>query len=373
MFGDDLKKSLEPIQTSDALLEKTRKAIEAARVEEARKSLEQSSKKSFSSGKYIRLGALIASVVVVGIGIMAVYPMLGAGKKSDSSSHAHGEMKITEVAEAVDIDAYDSAETTSYKNIHGKIDISNNLGDDKDSSKSNLIREGTTAASTTKMEEEVAQTTVVCEAEETTYAEESEETTAPAAETTNNSVNSLLFSKNTMIYGQTLSIDSDNHKLCWSNNIDAIGSDAKNYDLPELPPLNKLDRIEGIAFLEEKESLGVVVNSPVTGNSKNGFCSIYLYKLNDTKWEETYSFSQSGTMGMALFTDANTFMMYSNYKDDPDAEQITPLIRVNNGNWETLPDDQFTKLYNGRGGSYLITTYIDLNTMETDCSAMYNS
>ena len=45
MLGDELKKALEPIQASDELLEKTRRAIEQARIQQAQETLDKSVRK----------------------------------------------------------------------------------------------------------------------------------------------------------------------------------------------------------------------------------------------------------------------------------------------------------------------------------------
>ena len=105
MLRDELKKSLEPIQTSPELLEKTRKAIEEARLEQARKTVASQSYARSSSRNSLSLKALIpvACAVLLIAGIAVAWPFVEGNKKSsEKRSHAiqqHNDAIIDVVAE----------------------------------------------------------------------------------------------------------------------------------------------------------------------------------------------------------------------------------------------------------------------------------
>lgn len=85
MLGDELKKSLEPIQASDELLEKTRRAIEQARLQQASATLAQKSapkKNTAYRSMFLRAVVPIACVLILGFGILAILPAIS--KKTDS-------------------------------------------------------------------------------------------------------------------------------------------------------------------------------------------------------------------------------------------------------------------------------------------------
>ncbi len=119
MLSDELKKSLEPIQTSDELLEKTRKAIEEARLQQARETVAQKShgrssifdRLSFNTVIYI-----ICAVLLVG-GIAVTVPfIIKMGKpyrtKSDREIKSHNDA-IHEVVAEIDADLGYEGERTS--------------------------------------------------------------------------------------------------------------------------------------------------------------------------------------------------------------------------------------------------------------------
>lgn len=84
MFGDDFKKDLEPIKVSPELLEKTRKSIEQARVQQAQESLDRADSSSFRRRNTIRIIAVAAcAVLLVGGGILLL-PKLAGSKQSAS-------------------------------------------------------------------------------------------------------------------------------------------------------------------------------------------------------------------------------------------------------------------------------------------------
>ena len=124
MFGDDLKKSLEPIKTSDELLEKTRLAIEKARLEQAKASLEPAhteSKKRSSFGFSWKMVVPIACALFVVGGAVMVSSYVNkskAAKKDGIKTHNKAiEVADFEIDAALGGDSYDYADTTAANTV----------------------------------------------------------------------------------------------------------------------------------------------------------------------------------------------------------------------------------------------------------------
>ena len=115
MLGDELKKALEPIQASDELLEKTRKAIEQARLQQAKETLAKKSepqqtvlstapRSSANRSYYWKAIIPIACVVLLFAGAILILPNL-AKSNTDSKNatnagvNAHNEAIADVVAE----------------------------------------------------------------------------------------------------------------------------------------------------------------------------------------------------------------------------------------------------------------------------------
>ena len=103
MLGDELKKALEPIQASDELLEKTRKAIEQARLQQAKETLAKKSepqqtvlstapRSSANRSYYWKAIIPIACVVLLFAGAILILPNL-AKSNTDSKNGARGEIQ----------------------------------------------------------------------------------------------------------------------------------------------------------------------------------------------------------------------------------------------------------------------------------------
>lgn len=103
MLGDELKKALEPIQTSDELLEKTRKAIEQARLQQAKETLAKKSepqqtvlstapRSSANRSYYWKAIIPIACVVLLFAGAILILPNL-AKSNTDSKNGTRGEIQ----------------------------------------------------------------------------------------------------------------------------------------------------------------------------------------------------------------------------------------------------------------------------------------
>ncbi|MBO4651540.1 MAG: hypothetical protein J5653_10155 [Clostridiales bacterium] len=103
MLGDELKKALEPIQASDELLEKTRKAIEQARLQQAKETLAKKSepqqtvlstapRSSANRSYYWKAIIPIACAVLLFAGAILILPNL-AKSNTDSKTGARGEIQ----------------------------------------------------------------------------------------------------------------------------------------------------------------------------------------------------------------------------------------------------------------------------------------
>lgn len=99
MLGDELKKALEPIQASDELLEKTRKAIEQARLQQAKETLAKKSepqqtvlstapRSSANRSYYWKAIIPIACVVLLFAGAILILPSLSKSSDSKNATHA---------------------------------------------------------------------------------------------------------------------------------------------------------------------------------------------------------------------------------------------------------------------------------------------
>ena len=114
MLGDELKKALEPIQASDELLEKTRRAIEQARIQQAQETLDKSVRKDARRTLFLKAMVPVACVLLVVGGLAVVLlPKLSDSKKDG------GVRKVKEHNDAVntvtaDIDSILGLDHTKY-------------------------------------------------------------------------------------------------------------------------------------------------------------------------------------------------------------------------------------------------------------------
>ena len=127
MLGDELKKSLEPIQASDELLEKTRRAIEAARIQQAQETLEKaekaSARRSARSSLFLKAMIPVACALLICGGLIVILPKImsdkeKSGNKSRMPIQEHNSA-INEVTAEIDSilgdnDHKEGEKTTSY-------------------------------------------------------------------------------------------------------------------------------------------------------------------------------------------------------------------------------------------------------------------
>lgn len=89
MLGDELKKSLEPIQASDELLEKTRRAIEAARIQQAQETLEKaekaSARRSARSSLFLKAMIPVACALLICGGLIVILPKIMSDKEKSGN------------------------------------------------------------------------------------------------------------------------------------------------------------------------------------------------------------------------------------------------------------------------------------------------
>lgn len=103
MLGDELKKSLEPIQASDELLEKTRRAIEAARIQQAQETLEKaekaSARRSARSSLFLKAMIPVACALLICGGLIVILPKIMSDKEKSGNK---SRMPIQEHNSAID-------------------------------------------------------------------------------------------------------------------------------------------------------------------------------------------------------------------------------------------------------------------------------
>lgn len=270
MLGDELKKSLEPIQASDELLEKTRRAIEAARIQQAQEALNQAEKSSRRTARramFIRAVVPVACVLILGIGIFFLIPKVGSedgtrsGKKSPIREHNGA---VNEVTAEIDSILGDSSRKTAQ------------------------------ATSETSTEEWDSY-------EETTTAEQiAEDTTRSSAETEGDLNNKHSFSldpslksgdieilipdyeeEDTVIIGDyILGISADRKSLAIqdSRTRQFLESDS-NHEIPQLD-LDLDETIYSISYVESSNTLYIVT---IVYEGSDIECHVYRCKYKDGK------------------------------------------------------------------------------------------
>ena len=176
MLGDELKKSLEPIKTSDELLEKTRQAIYEARVKQAQESLDEASsrsarKRSAGMTYFLRAAIPVACALLVIGGMVLVLPKLS---KSDVEKSAKTKSRSQASNTAAEEKAYDAAEYAADTTVAANYDL--DLQEDtQDENKGKTLSPNTTEESEPNSQEDHAmdgETTIEEEAGSTAPAED---------------------------------------------------------------------------------------------------------------------------------------------------------------------------------------------------------
>lgn len=163
MLGDELKKALEPIQASDELLEKTRKAIEQARLQQAKETLAKKSepqqtvlstapRSSANRSYYWKAIIPIACVVLLFAGAILILPNL-AKSNTDSKNGTRGEIQehneaIADVVAEIDginksADYAEDTQAATWESTTESVDSESITNDEKslDGSDSFVIRD----------------------------------------------------------------------------------------------------------------------------------------------------------------------------------------------------------------------------------------
>ena len=127
MLGDELKKALEPIQASDELLEKTRRAIEQARIQQAQETLDKSVRKDARRTLFLKAMVPVACVLLVVGGLAVVLlPKLSDSKKDGGVRKVkeHNDAVNTVTADIDSILGLDHFETTRTSFEETEVDVS---------------------------------------------------------------------------------------------------------------------------------------------------------------------------------------------------------------------------------------------------------
>ena len=255
MLGDDLKKSLEPIQVSDELLEKTRKAIEKARLEQAAASLNDTSSVSRKASPrlsyFLKAAIPLACIVLVVGGLALLIPRLskdnGTEMKSDRAKSAQQSATMAYAA-----DTTVAEHNMEIDNIAEVIeDERENSGDSYDDNKS-------AAAETTETENNAP------EASETDGGMESQANTEETDSDNKYLTPSLevLFSENTTTEaGDFLICISEDGKSLYLRDkaTDEIVPESEEHRIPTIENLGEDALITGIEYKEDTKLLYITV------------------------------------------------------------------------------------------------------------------
>lgn len=266
MFGDDLKKSLEPIKTSDELLEKTRLAIEKARLEQAKASLEpahtEPKKRSSSFGFSWKMVVPIACALLVIGGAVMITDYVGKANSAKDNVKTHNK----------DIAAIDKSLEAA-------------LGGD-----SNNYVASTTVASVEGMyaedAEEYEKVDNVIEMEETAAAESSEADRKGNQQKGEGSQSirppkTSEYSASVKVDGSLLCISDDRHSLFLADPLTGNPiPDEKGKQVPDFSFLDEEQKIQGLNYLENYGLLFVSVSSDQAW-SKQSIEHLYICSYKD--------------------------------------------------------------------------------------------
>lgn len=265
MFGDDLKKSLEPIKTSDELLEKTRLAIEKARLEQAKASLApantDSKKRSSSFGFSWKMVVPIACVLLVVGGAVMVMNYAGKAKKAQENVKVHNKT----------ID------------INGEIDSA--LGGDGKYS----YAADTVAADAVEYEDEETEGLEWQDSpvmEETTAAESIEAHNGNSQKSEGSGSMSMRptkaseFSASVQVDGSLLCISEDHRSLFFADPKTGNPIPSEEKQVPDFSFLSEDQKIQGLNYLENYGLLFVSVGSDQAW-SKQSIEHLYLCSYQD--------------------------------------------------------------------------------------------
>ena len=266
MFGDDLKKSLEPIKTSDELLAKTRLAIEKARLEQAKASLEpahtEPKKRSSSFGFSWKMVVPIACALLVVGGAVMVTDYLGKAKKAESKDKikTHNQEIASldkQLDAAVGGDRYNYAADTTVASVeHEAEDV-----------------EGLDWENSPVMEE-------------TTAAESSEAASKGNHQKSDGSMSvrpskASEFYASVQVDGSLLCISDDRHSLFLADPMTGNPiPDEKGKQVPDFSFLDEDQKIQGLNYLENYGLLFVSVSSDQAW-SKQSIEHLYICSYKD--------------------------------------------------------------------------------------------
>ncbi|MBO4687534.1 MAG: hypothetical protein J5636_03400 [Clostridiales bacterium] len=256
MLGDELKKSLEPIQTSDELLAKTRAAIEKARLEQAAASLNDTSsvsrKASPRMSYFLKAAVPLACLVLVVGGLALLIPKFS--KSSDStmknkrSKNAAAQAEATAVYEAADTVADHNYE---IDNVSDLIDGEANSGKDYDDDNKSESAETTTTEDRTSEASETQND--VIESEETIDGN-SKNYLGPTLEV------AISDERMADIGDYLICISEDGKSLFLIDKVTGdIVSDSEEHRMPVIEGLEESETITGLSFNDDAKMLYITI------------------------------------------------------------------------------------------------------------------
>ncbi|MBO4473379.1 MAG: hypothetical protein J5750_00550 [Clostridiales bacterium] len=257
MLGDELKKSLEPIQTSDELLAKTRAAIEKARLEQAAASLNDTSSVSRKASPrlsyFLKAAVPLACIVLVVGGLVLLIPKFS--KNSDSTTKSN-RSKSEIRAQATEAVAAADTVAEHNKSLDGVSDlVDSEVKEEYDSGNDN-----NSAAETTTAENRAPE------------ASDTQETTSESENDKNGKGNHYLTPTLEKVISDEKTADTGDYLVCISDDgkslylIDkATGEkipDSEDHHLPQAEDLDlqENETITGLSFNDEAKMLYITIS-----------------------------------------------------------------------------------------------------------------
>ncbi len=250
MLGDELKKSLEPIQTSDELLAKTRAAIEKARLEQAAASLNGTAsassrkKRPFRYSYFLMAAIPVLCVALLVGGLIFLLPRMSKSATDMTKSKRSKNSRSTSVvaaAEAVDNGGEKSTDVED-------------------------VMSGSDASAEWTMPDAVENTTEAEDLDkngETEVKDEPSETTAADDKHFVRPTPDIPFTDaQTVVAGEYLVCIADDRKslfLCDKKTGDII-PESDELVIPAIEDLHENETITGLFYSDETESLYIIVS-----------------------------------------------------------------------------------------------------------------
>ena len=264
MLGDELKKSLEPIQTSDELLAKTRAAIEKARLEQAAASLNGTAsassrkKRPFRYSYFLMAAIPVLCVALLVGGLIFLLPRMSKSATDMTKSKRSKNSRSTSVvaaAENVDRGEKSYAEEGAYAETSSSAEWTMPDAVENTTEAEDLDKNG-----------------------ETEVKDEPSETTAADDKHFVRPTPDIPFTDaQTVVAGEYLVCIADDRKslfLCDKKTGDII-PESEEHVIPAIEDLDENETITGLFYSDETESLYIIVSDSTkdTADRKIYVCS----------------------------------------------------------------------------------------------------